>query len=200
MNAESSIHGAEAGVVGTAIRSQGTEAPDDMADEQPFVQRSFSFVDLCGFTRFVSDHGERAAIDTLQSFRALTREVAVRRDVLINKWLGDGALIVGSRIGPTISAVAELVARYEREPLALRGGIAHGEALVIDGDDYVGRATNLAARLCGAAGPGELLAVNISADLLPGWIQVRSTRPMTLPGIGHVARVQQLGLAQHVAL
>ena len=39
----------------------------------------------------------------------------------------------------------------------MRIGIATGRALLFEGDDYIGSAVNLAARLCDAAGPGEVL-------------------------------------------
>src|SRR5207244_10836474 len=87
-------------------------------------------------------------------FRALTRELATRRGVRVAKWLGDGAMLVGVEVGPTIAAAAELIARYEGHRLALRGGLAHGRVLIFDGDDSIGRPTNPAARLCPAARPG----------------------------------------------
>ena len=39
----------------------------------------------------------------------------------------------------------------------MRIGVATGLALLFEGDDYIGSAVNLAARLCDAAGPGEVL-------------------------------------------
>ena len=107
---------------------------------------------------------------------------------------------MGVEVGPTIATATELIARYADQPLALRGGVAHGEVLIIDGDDYIGRPTNLASRLCDAAQPGELLAVGYRATSLPPWIRVQGTRHLTLPGLGRVRRAQQLGLADDVSL
>lgn len=191
--------GARTGMVGTAPPSQGTEHPHENAGAPPLLSRSFAFLDLCGFTRFTADHGEKAALQTLLTFRALTRDVAIRRGVLINKWLGDGVLLVGTELGPTLAASAELLARHRHQELALRAGIAHGHVLIIDGDDFVGRPINLAARLCQAAQAGEFLALNLSADALPPWTQVLGTRSLTLRGIGRVRRVQQIGLASDFA-
>jgi class 3 adenylate cyclase len=78
--------------------------------------------------------------------------------------------------------------------------VAHGEVLIIDGDDYIGRPTNLASRLCDAAQPGELLSVGYRATSLPPWIRVLGSRQLTLPGLGRVRRAQQLGLADDVSL
>ena len=193
-------HGAGHGTVGTAPTMSGTEQPRELADAIPLVERAFAFMDLCGFTSFIATNGEYAAIEALSSFRALTRELATRRGVRVAKWLGDGAMLVGVEVGPTIAAAAELIARYEGHSLALRGGLAHGRVLIFDGDDYIGRPTNLAARLCQAARPGELLAVGYPPTTLPGWIRVLDTRSVTLRGLGRFRRVQQLGLVADLEL
>ena len=179
---------------GTAAERVGTEDPRRDSDETPLVERAFVFVDLCGFTKFIAEHGEHAAIDALTTFRTDTRAVATRRGVRVAKWLGDGAMLVGVDFGPAIAAAAELVARFDGRSLALRGGVADGWALLFEGDDYIGRPVNLAARLCDAARPGELLAVGYPARALPTWIQVLATRDLTLRGIGRLRRVQSLGL------
>ena len=116
------------------------------------------------------------------------------------KWLGDGAMIVGVEVGPTMATAAELIGRYDGSTLALRGGFAHGQALIMDGDDYIGRPTNLAARLCQAAHPEELLAVGYTAAFLPPWIKVLGIRSVTLPGLGRIRRAQRLGLVPDLAL
>jgi adenylate cyclase len=188
------------GEIGTAPVSRGLEAPRDVADGIEPVERAFAFLDLCGFTAFIATHGEHAAIDTLTRFRSLTRDLTVRRGVRVGKWLGDGVMLIGVEVGPTIATAAELIARYDGRPLALRGGVAHGQVLIIDGDDYIGRPANLAARLCQTARPGELLTVGYSASVLPQWITVHGTRRVTLRGIGRLSRVQQLGVTDDVEL
>jgi class 3 adenylate cyclase len=178
----------------------GTEDPRDLAGELPLVDRAFAFLDLCGFTKIVSEQGEYAAIDALMTFRTLTRSIAARRGVIIQKWLGDGAMLVGTHIGPTIASAAELIARYPGDPLLLRGGVAHGWVLIFDGDDYIGRPANLAARLCQRARPGELLAVGYAPEHLPSWVRVQGTRDLTLRGLGRLRRVQRLELTAHLEL
>ena len=191
---------ARSGAVGTAPPSRGIEAPWEIAETIALVDRAFAFVDLCGFTHFMATNGEHAAIDTLTRFRALTRDIAVRRGVLVAKWLGDGAMIVGVEVGPTLATAAELIGRYDGSTLALRGGFAHGQALIMDGDDYIGRPTNLASRLCQAAHPEELLAVGYPAASLPTWIRVLGIRSVTLPGLGRIRGAQRLGLVPGLEL
>jgi len=191
---------ATGGAIGTAPTSRGLEEPRDVAEGIEPVDRAFAFLDLCGFTAFIATHGEHAAIDTLTRFRTLTRELTVRRGIRVGKWLGDGVMLIGVDVGPTIATAAELIARYDGRPLALRGGVAHGQVLIIDGDDYIGRPANLAARLCQTARPSELLSVGYRASVLPSWITVHGTRSVTLRGIGRLPRVQQLGVAADVEL
>jgi class 3 adenylate cyclase len=186
--------GAPVGTVGTGTNSSGLEHPNFVAESIPTVARAFIFLDLCGFTSFTAAHGEEAAIDELRTFRNLTRAIAARRGVRVDKWLGDGAMIVGVEVGPTLAAAVETVARCAKQPLALRGGFAHGNVLILDGDDYIGRPINLAARLCESAGPGELLAMGYPAESLAPWIVVQDTRSLTLQGLGRVHGVQRLGV------
>lgn len=178
----------------------GTEDPRDLASAFPLVERAFAFLDLCGFTRFIATQGEHAAIEALTTFRDLTRSIATRRGVLVEKWLGDGAMLVGAEVGPTIATAAELIARYPGDPLRLSGGVAHGWVLIFDGNDYIGRPANLAARLCHSARPGELLAVGYAPEILPTWVLVRGTRDLTLRGVGRLRRVQRLEPVSDVEL
>jgi len=185
---------------GTALERTGMQDPRDVADFVPLVDRSFAFVDLCGFTIHTANHGEHAAIEILVMFRAVVREIAARRGVVIAKWLGDGVMLVGTDPGPTISAAGEVVARLDGQPLAVRAGTAHGGVLLFEGDDYIGRPVNLAARFCQAAQPGELLAVGYPLEELPVWMRVLGTRRVRLPGLGVIRHVQRLGLIPGVDL
>ena len=191
---------AGAGTVGTAPGTRGIEEPRELAERIGLVDRAFAFVDLCGFTSFLATHGEHAAIDTLAQFRSLAHDISVRRGVMVAKWLGDGAMIVGVEVGPTLATAAELIGRYDGSTLALRGGFAHGQALIIEGEDYIGRPANLAARLCQAARPEELLAFGYRSSFLPPWVQVLGVRGVTLPGLGRIRRAQRLGLVPGLEL
>jgi class 3 adenylate cyclase len=159
------------------------------------VERAVVFVDLCGFTAFMASNGEHAAINALTSFRTHTRDIAARRGIVLASWHGDGAMLIADSVGPAVAAAAELIARCGDHTLQVRGGLADGWALLFDGDDYIGRPVNLAARLSQAARPGELLAVGYPPSTFPVWIEVVGTRDLTLKGVGRLRRVQQLGLA-----
>ncbi len=122
------------------------------------IIRSFAFIDLCGFIGFMDEHGDDAAIAALTELRAITRRAAEQYGVRIAKWLGDGALIVGMEHEPVLDCVLEIQRETERRlPIPGRAGVSSGPVLLLDGDDYIGWAINVAARLCAAAAPGQVL-------------------------------------------
>jgi hypothetical protein len=64
-------------------------------------------------------------------------------------------------------------------PLQVRGGLAHGAVIMFEGDDYIGRATNVASRLCDVAAPGQVLGTREVASLAPRW--VAASEPISYP-------------------
>jgi class 3 adenylate cyclase len=128
------------------------------------VERTFVFLDLCDFTKYMEFHGDEAALAVLAQLRATLRAVSAGRGVCVDKWLGDGAMLSGSEPVSVALCAAEVLERIAvTSPLPLRGGIARGPAMIFEGEDYVGLPANLAARLCRAAEPNRLLA---TADAL----------------------------------
>jgi adenylate cyclase len=147
------------------------------------VHRTFAFVDLCGFTDFVDNHGDDGAVLELQNLRAAVREVTPLFGVRVEKWLGDGFMLVGVDSEPLVGATLAIRQRHTRAgQLGLRGGIATGAVILLEGDDYVGRAVNLASRLCDIAEPGQLLAA-VDDLTLPEWVQAASHEPVTVKGM-----------------
>lgn len=67
-------------------------------------------------------------------------------------------------------------------PLKLRAGITHGRVILFEGDDYIGSAVNLAARLCDGAGPHEILAQPQIAAVLPRWAEHEAVGPVEVRG------------------
>jgi adenylate cyclase len=147
------------------------------------VHRTFAFVDLCGFTDFVDERGDDGAVAELQLLRATVREVAPLFGVRVEKWLGDGLMLVGVDSEPLVGAALAIEQRHSRSgTLELRGGVASGDIILLEGDDYVGRAVNLASRLCDVAAPGQILAA--TADLeLPEWVVADAHDPVTVKGM-----------------
>ena len=96
----------------------------------------------------------------MSEFRTRVREIAARRGVRIAKWLGDGAMMVGVEPEAITEAIVDIEEAFDSSglPLSLRAGLASGPVILFEGDDYIGQAVNMAARLCGLAKPGEVLA------------------------------------------
>ncbi|MDQ1395905.1 MAG: adenylate cyclase [Acidimicrobiaceae bacterium] len=147
------------------------------------VYRSFGFVDLCGFTDFAEANGDDIAVLELRRLRSVVREVTPLFGVRVEKWLGDGLMIVGVDNEPVVAAVVAIQQRHQLEgSLAVRAGIAAGEVLLLEGDDYTGRAVNVAARLCDRAGVGQLLAA-VEGLRTPSWVRTHEEEPAHLKGL-----------------
>ena len=156
------------------------------------VHRTFAFVDLCGFTDFVDDFGDDGAVLELRNLRAAVREVTPLFGVRVEKWLGDGLMLVGVDSEPVVGAALAIEQRHARAGrLELRGGIASGAVILLEGDDYVGRAVNLASRLCDIAAPGQLLAASDDLDL-PPWVAAAEHDPVVVKGMADEVNVVAL--------
>ena len=95
------------------------------------VSRTFALLDLCGFTAFTDQRGDREAVAVL----------------------------------------------------ALRGGICTGEVIMFEGDDYIGAAGNVAARLCWRAEPGQLLLTAQTAAVAVQHLRPTALGSVTVPGV-----------------
>jgi class 3 adenylate cyclase len=64
----------------------------------------------------------------------------------------------------------------------MRAGIAQGTVMVFEGDDYVGRAINLASKLCDQADPGQCVAPEALAGACPAGLAAEPAGSRTVPG------------------
>lgn len=158
------------------------------------LERWFAFIDVSGFTAFTEDNGTPAALEVLTRFRSAVRAVTGRRGVRVLKWLGDGAMLVGTSPGPVVAAVSELQLRFANDPFQIHAGIAGGNVLLFEGDDYIGPAVNHASRLCDAAEPGEVLAIGVIGQL-PEWVSLLDRTQVYAHGLGDLHDVAKLAVA-----
>lgn len=160
------------------------------------VDRAFAFVDLCGFTAFTERHGDERAVLVLAQFRTALREVAARRGVRVVKWLGDGAMLSSTMPEALTALVIEFDQRMAAEipSLALRAGLDLGPVIMFEGDDYIGRSVNVAARLCDAARAHEILATEAISRELPGWVDIDVVPRIEVRGIEGQLAVCRLSL------
>ena len=170
----------------------GMEPPvPEWIDVSQTLTRWFGFVDVSGFTSYTEAHGTQAALEVLTRFRAAVRNVTGRRGVRVLKWLGDGCMLVGVEPGPLVAALCELMLRFDNDPFDVHAGMAGGPVLLFEGDDYVGPSANQAARLCDAAGPGEVLGLGVSSQI-PDWVEITEYVTVHAEGAGDLSPVAQL--------
>src|SRR5262245_62376938 len=114
---------------------------------------------MCGFTRMNDTLGDDEAVAVLSAFRTLVRQLAPDHGIRVGQWRGDGAMFVATETEPIVDGMLDLVSRLESADivLPLRIGIASGDVILFEGDDFIGMAINLASRLSDVAGPGEIL-------------------------------------------
>ena len=75
--------------------------------------------------------------------------------------------------------------------------MASGDVILLEGDDYVGRAVNLASRLCDIAEPGSLLAAADDLDL-PEWVEATEHEPVHVKGMAAAVAVATLSVDRAV--
>lgn len=160
------------------------------------VDRAFAFVDLCGFTAFTDQHGDEQVVLVLAELRTVLRESAARRGVRVVKWLGDGAMLSSTMIDAIAALAIEIDQRMsETTPsLALRGGLSFGPVIMFEGDDYIGRSVNLAARLSDLAKPHELLATSEVAAQSPPWVAAEPAGATVITGFHDPVDLYRLSL------
>ncbi|HXQ90099.1 MAG TPA: adenylate/guanylate cyclase domain-containing protein [Acidimicrobiales bacterium] len=160
------------------------------------VRRTFAFLDLSGFSALTESEGDERAVAVLGVFRSALRDICSRRAVRIAKWLGDGAMLVSVDTMPLVAATLEMKAAIEiaPEPVTIKCGVTSGTVILLEGDDYIGHAVNVAARLCDLAVGREVLAVPSVVAELPPWATVESTTEMSVRGLEQPIDVVRLGL------
>ena len=158
------------------------------------VPRTFVFVDLSGFTNYTAAFGDDAAGRLLSTFRAIVRDTASERGVRIAKWLGDGCMVVSVQQPDALTFVLDLEQRAADvcAPLTVRAGIATGHALLFEGDDYIGSAVNMAARLCDYARGVEVLMPTMQIERLPEGVVAKPYGDIELRGFPGPVNVVEL--------
>ncbi|HJY31841.1 MAG TPA: ABC transporter substrate-binding protein, partial [Actinomycetota bacterium] len=153
--------------------------------------RTFLIADVRGYTLFTQERGDEAAAKLAAKFADIAREIVEARGGTLLELRGDEALCVFGSTREAIRAAIDLQQRFVEEtleqpelPLTVGIGLDAGEAVAVQGG-YRGGALNLAARLCGQARAGEILAsreVTHLARRLDG-IRYEDHGPLTFKGI-----------------
>jgi YVTN family beta-propeller protein len=133
--------------------------------------RTFLIADVRGYTLFTQERGDEVAAKLAAKFADIARDGVEARGGILLELRGDEALCVFASAREAIRAAVELQRRFVEEtlaepelPLTVGIGLDAGEAVPVQGG-YRGGALNLAARLCGFARAGEILASREVAHL-----------------------------------
>ncbi|MEK6721652.1 MAG: adenylate/guanylate cyclase domain-containing protein [Chloroflexota bacterium] len=127
------------------------------------LTRGFLFADLRGYSRFSEAHGDAAAARLLRRYRDLVRGVIATSGGAEIRTEGDSFYVVFRSASQAVRAGLDIVASATAEtlahpeaPISVGVGIHAGEAIESD-EGPIGSAVNIAARICAAAKPGEVL-------------------------------------------
>ena len=116
---------------------------------------TFLFTDLVGFTALAASEGDDRAADVALEFVQCVEPLAGQHGVDVVKRLGDGLMLRSPEPGRAVRLGLAIVAE-QNERVPVRVGMHTGPA-VERGGDWYGTTVNVAARLCAAAGGGEVL-------------------------------------------
>ncbi|TMK37489.1 MAG: hypothetical protein E6G58_01815 [Actinobacteria bacterium] len=168
--------------------------------------RTFLIADVRGYTAFTQQHGDEAAGRLAARFAEIAQEGVEACGGELVELRGDEALAVFTSARDALRAATELAEAFSEAteddpalPLGVGFGLDAGEAVPVAGG-YRGGALNLAARLCGRAGAGEVLAsegVIHLARTIDG-LSFEPTEPFELKGISEPVRAARV-TATHAA-
>ena len=154
---------------------------------------AIAFVDLSDYTALTLEAGDERAARFATTLQTLAEAAARAHRGRVVKLLGDGVMLRYPSAFDAVRSVLDLMAAVVDAGLpAAHAGIAAGPLVVRDGDVY-GHTVNLAARIAGHAGAGELLVASaVTAHLGPagiGWVDVGDA---TLKGLAEPVRLARI--------
>lgn len=178
------VRGAEHGVLGelglTALQTwQRFSERQDRGRGKADV--AILFTDLVGFSSWALEAGDQLAVELLREFAEAVEPPILERRGEVVKRLGDGVM---AAFWDAAGATEAAFAAHQRTAAIeiggyrarLRTGIHLGRPRKLGGD-YFGVDVNIAARLCAAAKPGEILVSDPIVDnLSPADVSVKSRR------------------------
>jgi class 3 adenylate cyclase/CheY-like chemotaxis protein len=188
---------------------------DEQILESHRRQITVVFCDLRGFTHFAETAEPEEVMAVLREYHAALGELIHRFEGTLERFTGDGLMVFFNDPLPQPDhaeravrmalamreRVAELTGRWRRlgHELDFGVGIAQGYATLgrigFEGRfDYaaIGTVTNLAARLCSEAEPGQILIAQRVYGMVDSLVEVQSVGALTLKGFSRPVPVYNL--------
>jgi class 3 adenylate cyclase len=148
------------------------------------------FTDLESSTARARELGDEAWMELLRAHTATVRRLVAAHGGREVKGLGDGFMLAFPSVADAARFALDLQSPAESGPVRICVGI-HSGPVVEEGGDLFGHSVNLAARIVGAARPGEVLVSAEAHRLLPEgrWGEARTVE---LKGVGAAVPVHPL--------
>lgn len=123
--------------------------------------RGFLFADLRGYSEFTDRHGDAAARELIAAYRSIVRTAIAEHRGAEIRTEGDSFYIVFDSVADAVLCGLDILAACagastSQRPIRVGIGVHAGETVDTD-EGIVSGAVNIAARICSAAGPGEML-------------------------------------------
>jgi class 3 adenylate cyclase len=161
------IHGEEIREVISQIKSQFSSKENNKRLASGTITLLFS--DIEGWTP-MTDKSDSRAYSLLQEHHRIFRQAVNRHDGWEVKSYGDGFMIAFPSARKAIQCALALQTSFtefnttQAEPVRVRIGLHSGEPIQ-QGDDYIGRAVNLASRIQNEAAGGQVLVSEVVRNL-----------------------------------
>jgi len=144
------------------------------------------FLDLAGYTRLTEERGDEVAAELATELARLVQSHSATYGGKPVKWLGDGVMFHFSDPARAVMCSLDLVDRTPAAGLPPAHVGVHAGPVVFRDGDYFGRTVNIASRISGKAGPGEVL---VSGDVVsasqPDGVEFQQIGPVELKGLSH---------------
>ena len=178
------------------IVSARTHFEGVITDASASVTCGIGFADLTGFTTLTQILTPTELLDLLVEFGGTVSDLVHADGGRVVKFIGDEVMWVTSTPELLVTVAMDLVehSRAREAGLQVRAGLGYGSVLAIGGD-YFGNPVNLAARLVGAAAPGQILASTDVRDELTDW-QAIPQDPLILKGFDSPVTAYDLHLSR----
>lgn len=178
----------EAPTVSKFMGNWERNAPNMAVDEESVADtglRAIMFTDLVGSTQISSREGDARALEVLAKHDQIVRDSLDAHGGREVKHTGDGILSSFSYVSQAVDAAVTIQqgfgepSDHESDDGRVRIGISAGEP-VDKHQDLFGAVVNLASRICGHAGPGQIMVSSAVRELLVG-------KPTTFNDVGPIA-------------
>ncbi|HEY7281119.1 MAG TPA: adenylate/guanylate cyclase domain-containing protein [Actinomycetota bacterium] len=143
---------------------EGVVEDAGLLEQRREAAQAVSFVDLSGYTAFTEERGDLAAVEVASRLAVVVDRAARAHRGRPIKWLGDGVMIHFRDPGDAVRGTLATVEAASASGLPpAHAGVAAGPVVFRDGDVY-GRTVNLAARISGRAGPGQVVVNGVCVE------------------------------------